>query len=108
MCVHSYARKFALFASLADGYFNTGQTHLVMLLLVGGINTAISLFYYLRVVKVMTIDPESDAISTHDGPIVGSLPLAFVVAMTIPVALLIINWNQLAGWSAAAAQHLFG
>ena len=54
--------KFAIFASLADGYSllkGSGQGfYLMLLLVVGGINTAISLFYYLRVVKVMTIDPE--------------------------------------------------
>ena len=32
--------------------------YLLLLLVVGGLNTAISLFYYLRVVKVMTIDAE--------------------------------------------------
>ena len=32
----------------------------VTLLVVGGLNTAISLFYYLRVVKIMTIDPEPE------------------------------------------------
>ena len=30
------------------------------LLVIGGLNTAISLFYYLRVVKIMTIDPEPE------------------------------------------------
>ena len=100
--------KFALFASLAESYSLTNQLHLIVLLLVGGINTAISLFYYLRVVKVMTIDPESDAISTFHGNIIGALPLAFVVLTTVPVALLIVNWNQLAAWGAAASQQLFG
>ena len=100
--------KFALFAGVADGYFLTKQTHLVVLLAIGGINTAISLFYYLRVVKVMTIDPESDALSTHEGPAIGLVPLSFVVLLTVPVALLILNWNQLTAWSFAAAQQLFG
>lgn len=30
---------------------------MLVLLVVGGINTVISLFYYLRVLKVMTFDP---------------------------------------------------
>lgn len=100
--------KFALFAALADAYSLTNQTHLIALLVVGGINTAISLFYYLRVVKVMTIDPESDAISTFNGNIIGALPLSFVVLMTLPVGLLIVNWTRLAAWGATAAQQLFG
>ena len=49
--------KFAIFASLADGWKQTGNVYLLVLLVLGGLNTAISLFYYLRVVKVMTIDP---------------------------------------------------
>ena len=35
-----------------------GQSYL--LLVIGGLNTAISLFYYLRVVKTMTMDPEPE------------------------------------------------
>lgn len=103
-----FVGKFALFASLADAYFKTNQLHLILLLVAGGINTVISLFYYLRVVKVMTIDPESDAVSKHTDNIIGWVPLAFVVLVTVPVALLIVNWNQLASWSTAAAQQLFG
>lgn len=103
-----FVGKFALFASLADGYQLTGETHLIVLLVVGGINTAISLFYYLRVVKVMTIEPESELLSTHDTNVIGYVPLAFVVVTTVPIALWIVNWNQLAGWSSEAAQQLFG
>lgn len=100
--------KFALFGALADAYNTTGQTYLIVLLVLGGINTAISLFYYLRVVKVMAMDPESDVVSTHNGAIVDALPLSFIVLMTIPVALLIINWKFLADLSDSAAHQLFG
>ena len=100
--------KFALFASLADAYNATGQTHLIALLIVGGINTAISLFYYLRVVKVMAIDPESDALSKHTDRLVGPVGLGYIGLVTLPVALLIVNWNQLATWTSNAAAQLFG
>lgn len=100
--------KFALFATLADAFQITGHSHLIVLLIVGGINTAISLFYYLRVVKVMVIDPESEALSKHSDNIVGPVGLGYIGLMTVPVALLIVNWNQLAGWTAAAASQLFG
>src|SRR5437667_6950506 len=55
--------KFAIFAALVDGYQKVESAglpgfFLLLLLLVGGLNTAISLIYYLRVVKVMTIDDE--------------------------------------------------
>lgn len=100
--------KFALFASLAEGFQITGQSHLIVLLVVGGINTAISLFYYLRVVKVMTIDPESEALSKHTDSLVGPVGLGYIGLVTIPVALLMVNWNQLASWTSAAAAQLFG
>ena len=102
-----FVGKFALFASLADAYQLTGKSHLIFILVMGGVNTAISLFYYLRVVRTMTIDPESDLVSAQSKNI-GSLPMAYVVLMTAPVVLLIINWNQLGAWSSAAAAQLFG
>ncbi len=33
---------------------------MITLLVIGGLNTALSLFYYLRVVKVMTFEPEPE------------------------------------------------
>ena len=100
--------KIALFASLADAFQITGQKHLMILLVIGGINTAISLFYYLRVVKVMTIDPESDHLSKHTDKLVGPVGLGYIGLVTIPVALLVVNWNQLASWTAQATTQLFG
>jgi NADH-quinone oxidoreductase subunit N len=55
--------KFFIFASLADGYSVTQAAgrpavYLIALLVIGCLNTAISLFYYLRIVKVMTMSPE--------------------------------------------------
>ena len=100
--------KFALFASLADGFQITSDRHLIALLIVGGINTAISLFYYLRVVKVMTIDPESDHLSKHTDKLVGPIGLGYIGLVTIPVVLLIGDWDWLATWTAEAASQLFG
>ena len=60
------------------------------LLIVGGLNTAISLFYYLRVVKVMTMDDEP-----RDRPPLAfsdvSLAGAFLWLITLPTALLIVS-----------------
>ena len=75
-------------------------------LLVGGINTAISLFYYLRVVKVMTIDDEP-----RDRPPLAysdvSLGGAYLWLITLPTALLIVSWDWLSEMALAAARHLF-
>ena len=54
-----FAAKYVAFASLVQA-MEVPQFRNVMLtlLVVGGLNTALSLFYYLRVVKTMAIDPE--------------------------------------------------
>lgn len=100
--------KFALFASLADAFQITGQKHLMILLIIGGINTAISLFYYVRVVKVMVIDAESEHLSKHTDKLVGPIGLGYLGLVTLPIVLLIVNWNDLAGWTSEAASQLFG
>ncbi len=80
---------------------------MIFLLIVGGVNTAVSLFYYLRVVKVMTMEPESDVLSAYPQSVMGILPATFVVFVTAPVALMIFNWSLLSRWSTAAAEQLF-
>lgn len=102
--------KFAIFASLVDGYqvsLDAGHPagFLMVLLVVGGINTAISLFYYLRVVKVMTMEEEP----ADRPPFVYSevsLQGAFVWLVTAPTVLLILNWNGLSEWARAASLYL--
>ena len=101
-----FVAKFAIFASLADSYRLTGHAYLIALLVVGGVNTVISLFYYLRVIKVMTIDPEpQDALPGQTTLL--SLQGAYIVVITIPVLLLIINWDTLNSWTQAATQQMF-
>ena len=99
--------KFAIFASLAEGYRITGHSYLLLLLIVGGINTAISLFYYLRVVKVMTIESEPETVDPERRLSLLSRPGVFVVAVTLPLFLLFVNWNVLNEWTLAAARNLF-
>jgi NADH-quinone oxidoreductase subunit N len=72
---------------------------------VGGVNTAISLFYYLRVVKVMTIDPEP----ADRPPLVYSdvsLAGAYLWLITLPTAGLIVTWDWLSEMAGAAARNL--
>ena len=97
--------KFAIFASLAEGFTTTGQGYLMVLLLAGGINTALSLYYYLRVVKVMIMDKAPD-------PLPDSLSLGnsgegrFVFLLTIPTALLIVAWEPVSKCATSAALFL--
>ena len=102
--------KFAIFASLVDGYRATAEsgtaaTFLMVLLVVGGINTAISLFYYLRVVKVMTIDPEPEDRAPVNLPLV-SLSGAFIALIAAPILLLIVSWETINEVARQAAEHL--
>lgn len=100
-----FVGKFAIFASLAEGYRLSGATHLLVLLVVGGMNTAVSLFYYLRVVKLMTIDPEPEDRMPFEYSEI-SLQSVFVCLVTAPTALLLLNWETLSRWANAAAKYL--
>jgi len=104
--------KLAVFASLVEAYEITsahGQpaTYLLLVLLIGSVNTAISLFYYLRVVKVMTIDPEQP----NRRPLEFSSPFLqglYLGVITLPSAALILSWDWLYAWTLAAANQLLG
>jgi NADH-quinone oxidoreductase subunit N len=78
---------------------------MMTLLVVGGLNTVVSLFYYLRVVRVMTIEKEPEdrqSIAFSDYSTQGG----YILLLTIPTALLILNWDDLNRWALAAAQNL--
>ena len=97
--------KFAVFAALADGFRLTGESYLLVVLVAGGINSAISLFYYLRVVRVMTIEP----VSPTRVPFAFSMLSAagiFTVAITLPTAFLILWWDWVNASALGAAQNL--
>ncbi len=104
--------KFAIFAALADGYrvtLNAGSpaTYLMMLLVAGGLNTAISLFYYLRVVRTMTMSPEPEG----RRPVAfasASLQGVFVGAMALAMIVLFLFWDGVSTMAEAAAQNLLG
>jgi NADH-quinone oxidoreductase subunit N len=97
--------KFAVFAALTDAWKQTGNGYLLTLLVLGGLNTAVSLFYYLRVVKVMTIDPELD--SSPGATSVPFLATTFVVILVIPIVTLLVYADTLNDWTQAAARQLF-
>jgi NADH-quinone oxidoreductase subunit N len=100
--------KFAIFASLVEAYQAAGKDgfFLLLLIVIGGLNTAISLFYYLRVVKAMTIDEES----RDRPPFVYSdvsLASAYLWLIALPTVGLIVNWEGLNRLALAAARQLF-
>lgn len=100
-----FMAKLRVFGALADGYSQTGYGSMVALLVIGGVNTAISLFYYLRVVKVMTLDPEPEDRLPVDLPLV-TMQGFYTVLVTLPVAVLILSWDGLNRMAVSAAAHL--
>lgn len=96
--------KFAIFASLADGYSTVGSKVLLILLLAGGINTAISLFYYLGVIKTMVMGETNEEHHFGDRP-VGKIELTYVILITIPTVFLIVCWQWVAGFADEAVKN---
>ena len=94
-----FLAKFYIFGSLV-------QSHLWALLFIGALNTVLSLFYYLRVVRVMTLSPEP----LHRTP--PTIPLSSMVGsycavLTAPVVVLFFFPSGLLNWAHAAASNLF-
>ena len=99
--------KFAIFGSLVNGYHATGWRLLMILLIVGGLNTVLSLFYYLRVIKVMAIRTESDDTPPHSLSVVPPLGVCYILAVTLPVVVFLVVADPVYEWTLAAASQLF-
>jgi NADH-quinone oxidoreductase subunit N len=93
-----FAAKFAAFYALV-------KAQLLVLLVIGGLNTALSLFYYLRVVRAIVMAPERADRPAPAIPLF-ALPGAFCLAVTIPVVVLGVFWGGLYDWALAAAEAL--
>jgi len=87
--------KFAIFASITEAYTSTTQNYLLVILVVAGINTAISLFYYLAVIKTMVMGEPATAKPVGNLE-VGKIETAYVIAITAPTVLLIVCWESVA------------
>jgi NADH-quinone oxidoreductase subunit N len=94
-----FSGKLVVFGSLV-------QAKLWTLLLVGALNTVLSLFYYLRVVKVMIFSPEP--LHRHAPTIpLRSLVGLYSAFLTVPVVALFFMLDRLLYWANAAASSLF-
>jgi NADH-quinone oxidoreductase subunit N len=70
--------KFYVFYALVEA----GGPWMIALLVIAGINTAVSLVYYLRVAKTVCIDPEPE---TRRPTSIGLLPTTYVLVVSLPV-----------------------
>jgi NADH-quinone oxidoreductase subunit N len=93
-----FAAKFTIFASLYDA-------KLLTLLVIGALNTVVSLFYYLRIVKVMVLEPEPQRRPAPQIPLWSPLGL-YSLIITSPLLVLGIWWDGLFHWASAATRSL--
>jgi len=84
--------------------YEAGGPLMITVLVVAGLNTVISLVYYLRVAKVMCIGEPSDS----QEPIsLGFFPTTYVFVVSIPVLLLGLLPEEAAKWADQATKNLF-
>jgi len=81
--------KFYLFAAVIKS-----GPHLYWLAIVGALNSVVSLYYYLRVVKAMYLQGEPSSTLVVPRP----LMLVLLVALAVPTVLLGIYWAPVANW----------
>ncbi len=93
-----FMAKFTIFAAVYDA-------GLLALLVVGVLNTVLSLFYYLRVVRVMAVS--GDAPAREAAIPLASVPGAYLVIVTAPIVVLGVWWNDLFMLARSAASQLF-
>jgi NADH-quinone oxidoreductase subunit N len=108
-----FAAKFQIFRVLYDaGQTYAGQSTLLSstmfaLLIIGGINTVISLFYYVRVVKIMVIEsPVQETPGASPAGLSFSVgALVYATVMALAVFVLGILWGPLAGYATKGMQR---
>jgi NADH-quinone oxidoreductase subunit N len=111
-----FAAKFQIFSVLFDAaqmYARADKPHLTWtmyaVLLAGGLNTVISLFYYVKVLKVMILERtleevESRPVAERPLPFVHS---AYVTFLALVVLVLGVLWNPLAVASSEQGVNAF-
>jgi NADH-quinone oxidoreductase subunit N len=94
-----FVGKFLVFSSVVNAISVGAEAPLMLVLLVvGGLNTVISLFYYLRVLKVMTFDPLPEGRVSSPAPVSAAL----VTVLAVPVVVLGVFWAGLYSYAQLA------
>jgi NADH-quinone oxidoreductase subunit N len=93
-----FVAKFAVFATLADA-------GLWWLLILGVLNTLISLFYYLRIAKVMVFDSPQPEFQTPSTPN-RNLEKIMLLGLVVPLLVVGLWWNGLFDFCRAAAREM--
>jgi NADH-quinone oxidoreductase subunit N len=109
-----FAAKFQIFKELYDQgqlYYQHNEPGLGLtlfaLLLVGGVNTVLSAFYYIKVLKVMTLDTPLEDLEGREAPElrVPVLPVVYAVLMAVATLGLGVLWGPLANFSKTSVER---
>jgi NADH-quinone oxidoreductase subunit N len=99
-----YMAKFQVFATLWEAYIRFNNPGLLVLIVIGLLNTVLSLFYYVRVLKVMILDPAPEGAAGR--PVAGRLmPSLFVGILALVVTVGIVLWDPLSDGSERAVSQ---
>jgi len=94
-----FSAKFAVFSYVFDA-------NLLALLFIGVLNTVLSLFYYVRIVKTMMLDEEPPGRPAATIPLLSG-PGVYCAAVTLPLLVIFVWWGGLFELASAAAGMLF-
>jgi NADH-quinone oxidoreductase subunit N len=94
-----FSAKFAIFSSVFEA-------DLLGLLFIGVLNTVLSLFYYVRIVKIMMLDEERPGRPAAAVPLVSGHGV-YCAAVTLPLVVLFVWWGGLFELARTAAGMLF-
>jgi NADH-quinone oxidoreductase subunit N len=103
-----FAAKFQIFSVLYNGgqhYVQAGQAGLgywlYALLVIGGLNTVLSVVYYLKVMKVMILETTLEEVEGRPSPPLVAPGGSVLYASLLAVVILVVGlfWDQLAGVS---------
>ncbi len=89
-----FVGKYLIFAAVVQrgGFWN------VLLAVIGVLNSAVSLFYYARIIKAMFLEQAAD----ERPMLVPAIYTGVLVALAVPVMVLGVYWTPLVRWAAAA------
>ena len=93
-----FMAKFTLFAAVYDA-------NLLGLLAIGVLNTVLSLFYYLRVIRVMAMSAPAEGQPVAEIGLL-SVPGMYCLIITLPIVVLGVWWNGLFWLAKAASAQL--
>ncbi|MDX1965011.1 MAG: NADH-quinone oxidoreductase subunit N [Pirellulales bacterium] len=107
--VAGFVGKLMIFWSLVQAatLVPASTSLMIALLVVAGLNTAISLYYYLRVIKIMTIDPLPADRPMPQFSLV-SLGGIYIVAVTVPIVVLGIFFDSFLQLTQTISAQLLG